>query len=200
MIIENEQDRAMATPSSLEYSIRSSIPADAAGVNAIQTHYILHSRKTIYYEPFGVESTRDKISNALGSNYPFLVALTTSGVTAAIDILAYASLSPFRPQQGWAPTAELSLFVHPSHTRKGLGRKLLEELLHAMRNPDDHAAYFQSDAPRPPVKSIVAVLVIDEDDLEGYYTSFGFERVGVFKEGGVKDGIKLDITMMQLML
>ena len=196
----------MGTP----YVIRPVRLSDAAGVNAIQTHYISHTNKTIYYKPFSVKATEEKILDAQSSNYTFLVAVSEPGPDDADieksdqggqanqgDVLAYACLAPFRPQEGWTPTAELSLFVHPNYTRNGLGKTLLDELVGAMRRSEPS---FQKSKPRPNVRSVVAVVVVDEDDLEGWYGGFGFQRVGFFKEGGEKGGVKLDIAMLRLVL
>ena len=191
------------------YHIRSAAEDDAEGINSIQTHYILHSKKTIYFNPFSVEATEAKIHATLEAGYPFLVAVGGnstdssradtktswmpsggSGEPRKEHVLAYACLSPFRSQEGWAPTAELSLFVDSEYTGQGIGRALMIELIQAMRKPDEHLKYFPKGKAKQGIRNILAVAVVDEDDLEGYYRVFRFEKVGFIKEGGEKDGVK----------
>ncbi|MCJ1330165.1 hypothetical protein MMC10_006848 [Thelotrema lepadinum] len=194
-------------PASLSPSSR-----DAAGINAIQTHYILNSKKTIYYTPFSVDETAAKISAAWEKGYLCLVAVSTSIDKNSIvegEVLGYISISPFRPQQGWTPTAELSLFVAPGHTKCGIGSALLRRAIGIMRDEGEHRDYVrlacgkegavkgdgkgeverrERELEGMRVKNIVAVLVVDEDDLVYWYERFGFRLVGIMEEAGEKGG------------
>jgi phosphinothricin acetyltransferase len=53
---------------------------------------------------------------------------------AEAQIAGWASLSTFYPRAAWAPTAELSLYVHPDRRRAGVGRALLEHTVAAAMN------------------------------------------------------------------
>lgn len=59
----------------------------------------------------------------MGRGYPFVTAKEQSG-----KLLGFALLRPYHPMPTFAHTAEISCFIGPEHTGKGIGSRLLKHL------------------------------------------------------------------------
>jgi L-amino acid N-acyltransferase len=156
-------------------------PADAKhaeGINYIQSWYIKNTVKTIWYNAFSVSETETKIKDTLTAGYPFLVAVDASDDS----ILGYAQLSKYRPQDGWSSVAELSIFVHHGHRRKGIGKELLHNLISTTKKN------YTQGRTEPHIEHIIAVVATDEEKLESFYKQFGFQQVGLLPRAGHKFG------------
>ena len=60
-------------------------------------------------------------------NHPLLV-MEENG-----EVIAYASLSPYREKEAYISTVELSIYVAPAHRGKGVASALMEEILRLAR-------------------------------------------------------------------
>jgi phosphinothricin acetyltransferase len=80
-------------------------------------------------------------------------------------------------------TVEDSVYVHPGHLRKGIGRLLLRELKTRARM----LGYWQ----------VVAVISADQEASVALHKSEGFVEAGVLKGVGLKFGRVLDVVYMQ---
>ncbi|KAL2868973.1 GNAT family N-acetyltransferase [Aspergillus lucknowensis] len=116
--------------------IRPATTNDLAQVRAINTHYILNTVLTFAQNPPPESAYIAKFGDITGRGLPYLVAVDeTANFQDANDlVLGYTYLSPFRGNMlSYAPTVELSLFIHPDHQDKGLGSRLLGAILDAAR-------------------------------------------------------------------
>lgn len=114
-------------------------------------------------------------------------------------ILGYASLSPFRGHLvSYAPTVELSLFVHPDYHARSIGSELLKTLLELVGKGEvNHRC---NGGPNQPIKfptrvrNIIAVMAVDPDGKEGgialkrWYIRRGFVESGRIVNVGFKRG------------
>jgi L-amino acid N-acyltransferase len=115
--------------------------------------------------------------------HPAIVAIDES---SAGIVLGFASLSPYRSRPAYAPTVEDSVYVHPDHRGRGVGRLLLADVVELAR---DHGFH-----------SIMARIVGGHEASIALHRACGFEEVGCEREVGRKFGKWLDVVLMQRML
>lgn len=177
---------------------------DLAQICAINAHYILNTSLTFVQTPPARESYITKLNDLATRGLPYIVAVDESqqGDDGIPLVLGYASLSPFRPQVSYAPTVELTLFIHPEHQSRAIGSSLLANLLERIREGqvwhcceevgDSGLSTESSGATR--VRNVIAVMAVDPEGkeqgeaLRKWYLKRGFEECGRLKKVGFKRG------------
>ena len=112
-----------------------------------------------------------------GPSNPILVAEQNS------IIVGFASLSSWSDRCAYSKTAEISLYVLEKYQRKGIGTRLMEEIIREGKISNLHV--------------IVARITDGNQASVKLHESFGFEHIGVMKEVGEKFGKLLDVYLMQ---
>jgi len=166
--------------SRVDLSVRLVEPGDAAALLAIYNPEVLESTVTFDLVPRTIDEQRDWIDEHRGG-HPAVVA-----VDAQSAVVGYASLSPYRPRAAYNSTVEDSVYVHRDHQGRGVGRRLLDELLVVGRASGFHA--------------VIARIVGGHEASIALHARCGFELVGVEREVGRKFGKWLDVVEMQLIL
>ena len=162
----------------LDLVIRDAEEPDAESIAAIYAHHVLNGTASYDLEPPSVDATRQKILRIKERGWPFIVA------EAGGEVAGYAYVTQFRDREAYRFTAEDSIYVHPQHMRRGIGRALVEALL-------ARAAEFG-------FRSVVAVIGGAEPASVRLHQACGFEVVGRLKGAGFKFGRWLDSIYMQL--
>jgi L-amino acid N-acyltransferase YncA len=162
----------------LDLVIRDVEERDAKSIAAIYAHHVLNGTASYDIEPPSVETTRNKIRRIKECGWPFIVA------EAGGEVAGYAYVTQFRDRAAYRFTAEDSIYVHPHHMRRGIGRALLEALL-------ARAAQFG-------FRSVICVIGGAEPASIRLHQACGFEMVGRLKGAGFKFGRWLDSIYMQL--
>jgi len=112
-----------------------------------------------------------------GAKNPIIVA-EESG-----KIIGWASLSKWSDRCAYSDAAEISLYVTEGHQGKGIGRRLLQEVLKKGRKAGLH--------------TVLARIAEGNATSVHLHEAMGFEHVGVMKEVGRKFGRLLDVYLMQ---
>jgi phosphinothricin acetyltransferase len=160
--------------------IRDACESDAEAIAAIYAHHVLNGTASYDVEPPSTTATRDKILRIAEAGWPFLVAELHG------EVAGYAYATQFRDRDAYRFTAEDSIYVHPRHMRLGIGKALLEELIH-------RSAQYG-------FRTIIAVVGGAEPASIALHEACGFEVVGRLKRAGFKLGRWLDNVYMQLEL
>lgn len=160
-------------------TIRPARVSDLAAINGIYNHYVLNSTATYQTEPSTPVQRREWF-DAHGDRHPVLVAEEDA------TVIGWASLSPFHSRAAFALTVEDSIYIHPGHLRRGLGRAMLGELIIRGRELGH--------------RTIIAVISADQEPSVKLHTSMGFEPAGLLRDVGRKFDRWLDVTYLQLML
>ena len=160
--------------------IRNVRESDAEAVAAIYAHHVLNGTASYDVEPPSLAATRDKILRIAEAGWPFLVAEENG------EVAGYAYATQFRDRDAYRFTAEDSIYVHPAHMRRGIGKALLEALI-------DRSAKYG-------FRTIIAVVGGAEPASIALHEACGFEVVGRLKGAGFKFGRWLDNVYMQLEL
>jgi phosphinothricin acetyltransferase len=157
-------------------------PGDAAPVAAIYNAEVAEPAVTFDLVPRSLDEQRAWIDLHRGA-HPALVALEEG---EGGRLLGFASLSAFRDRPAYATSVEDSVYVDRAARGRGVGGRLLAELLEAARDNGFHA---------------VLARIVDRNEVSiRLHTACGFELVGIEREVGRKHGRWLDVVELQCLL
>jgi phosphinothricin acetyltransferase len=159
----------------MSYSIRPINDEDWAIVAAIFNHFVVNSPAAYPDRPVPADFFRDRHRAVPG--YPFLV------VEADGQVVGFAYLSPVHPVSTMRRSGQVTYFILPNHTGKGLGGRLLDLLLDAGRalGVDNIMAHVSS---------------LNQDSIR-FHLSHGFTECGRFRRVGTKHGQDFDMVWLQ---
>jgi phosphinothricin acetyltransferase len=160
--------------------LRDAGASDLDAINAIYNYYVLHSTCTYQLEPETPADRQAWFDSHVRDKYPVIVAELDGRV------VGWGSLSKFHARAGYAPSVEASVYIAHDFHRRGLGRRILQDLIERAR-----AARFHT---------VIGGASADQSASIALQENLGFTRVAHFKEVGHKFGKRLDVIYLQLML
>ena len=113
-------------------SIRFARKADCAAIAEIYNHAVLYTAAIWNDQTVDADNRIACFEARTLAGYPVLVSEENGVVTG------YASFGDWRSFDGFRHTVEHSVYVHPDHQGKGLGRKLLSRLIDEARDCGKH--------------------------------------------------------------
>ena len=113
-------------------SIRFARKADCAAIAEIYNHAVLYTAAIWNDQTVDADNRIAWFEARTIAGYPVLVSEEDGVVTG------YASFGDWRSFDGFRHTVEHSVYVHPDHQGKGLGRKLLSRLIDEARDCGKH--------------------------------------------------------------
>ena len=167
----------MRWPDAVE--IRLAERRDAPGIRAIYNHYVTESTALFDMVPRTLAEQVQWLDEHSGG-HPAVVA-ELDGV-----IVGFGSLSRFRARPAYATTVEDSVYLEAGYQGRGIGRRLLDELVRLAATHGFHA--------------VIARITGGNDASIRLHARCGFEVVGTEREVGRKFGQWLDVVEMQRML
>jgi L-amino acid N-acyltransferase YncA len=99
------------------------------------------------------------------------------------EVVGFGGLKAFNPMPVFGRTAEISYFILPKHTGRGVGRRML--------------AYFEEKAREAGIKSLLAGISSKNGVSLKFHEKNGFTQCGRFKNAGFKRGEYFDVVYMQ---
>ncbi|WP_249666178.1 GNAT family N-acetyltransferase [Nocardioides faecalis] len=159
--------------------VRPATEGDIDAVAAIYATEVREGTATFDLEP----PPRAKWQQMLASAHPgdhFVVA-EEDGV-----VLGYAYSTAYRTRGAYTHTREVSVYLDPAATGRGLGRLLYDDLLARLAAGGTHTA--------------LACITLPNPASEGLHRACGFEPVGVMREVGLKHDRWIDVAWWQRML
>lgn len=160
--------------------VRAATEADLPAILEIYNDAILTTTAVYQYEPHTLEMRQAWLREKRAGGYPVLVA------EEAGEVVGFGNLGAWRPAAAYKYVAENSVYVAAGHRGRGVGKRLLGELVEAAKTLEMHA--------------VIAVIDADNEVSIRLHESFGFERAAHFKQVGRKFGRWLDLVFMQLAL
>ncbi len=160
--------------------VRQANRQDLPQIMAILNHEILNHSNIYHYHERTLQEIEDWFLEKEKENHPILVAVEND------DIMGYATYGKFRNYSGYQFTIEHSIYVNPKFQKRGVGKKLLTELILVAKKQNYH----------------VMIACIDAANQKSihFHEKFDFIPSGNFKQVGYKFDKWLDIVFMQLML
>ena len=158
--------------------VRAAAQGDLAAIHAIYAHHVLRGLATFEEVPPDVEEIRRRHQDVTGRGLPYLVAAERG------EILGYGYCAPYRARSAYRYALEDSIYIKDGHLGKGIGTRLLGELLRICEG----LGYRQ------------VVAVIGDSANAGsiaLHARLGFLRVGTLRSTGFKFGRWVDSVLMQ---
>jgi phosphinothricin acetyltransferase len=160
-----------------DITIRDYRPEDASALAEIYAHYVRTSVATFDFEPPTLEATAAKYAAMQQKGHPVIVAEANG------EVIGYAYASDYRPRPGYRFTCEDTVYLRDGHTGKGLGSRLLTEIIERAR-----ACGF---------KQMIGIIAGGIDASVRLHEKHGFKVLGTFAHLGHKFDRWIDIIHMQ---
>ena len=161
-----------------ELLIRPYSPADAPALTKIYGHYVRDTVITFETEEPSEAEMAARFAAIVGKKHPMLVAVEGD------FIAGYAYASTYRPREAYRFTCEDSIYLAPEAVGRGLGGKLLAQLINESRQAG--------------LKQMLAVITAERENSIRLHAKHGFRLIGRYEALGFKFDRWLDIVHMQL--
>lgn len=162
-------------------AIRAAHLNDVPAITAIYQHYVRTHTATFEVDPPDTPEMTARMQRLLAAGLPYLVAQEGD------ELIGYAYAGPYRTRAAYRHTVENSVYLHPDRTGRGVGTRLLHELVRQCTD----AGY----------REMVAIIG-DSANIASIrlHTQAGFVHVGTLQRVGFKFGRWLDTVLMQKQL
>lgn len=165
---------------------RSAVPEDVEAIADIYRSYVRDSIATLEENEPTANRMRADFDKIFSSGQPFVVAVHLE----TNEVCGYAYIGTYNERSGYRHTCESSIYLHPDHYGRGIGKVLLCELFTRLKTCHD-------------ITQVVAKMSIRPDqaidDLPScrLHASFEFKIVGRLSKVGYKFGLWIDVVLMQ---
>jgi L-amino acid N-acyltransferase YncA len=157
------------------------LPARDEDIPAIAGIYAYHVRNglaSFETEPPTLKEMSQRRIELRSNGFPYLVALCNDRV------VGYAYAGPYRERRAYRFTVEDSIYMDPAYVGKGIGRILLDALVH-----ESELRGF---------RQMIAVIGDSANHASTQlHASCGFAMIGTFAAVGLKHGRWVDTVLMQ---
>jgi L-amino acid N-acyltransferase YncA len=161
--------------------IRPTQQSDLPAITAVYEQAVLTGTATFELEPPDLAEMTRRFRSLSDGGFPYFTALLDGRVAG------YAYTGPYRPRPAYRFTVENSVYLDPISHRRGIGLRLMQELI-----PACEARGF---------RQMIAVIGDSANAASvGLHTRCGFQMIGTHPNVGLKFGRWLDTVMMQLPL
>jgi phosphinothricin acetyltransferase len=160
-----------------EVQVRPGVEGDLKALTDIYNHYVRETPITFDTAVFTAEERRPwLLSHPEDGPHRLMVAADTD----TQEILGYATSSAFRPKPAYETSVEVTVYLAPHATGRGVGTHLYKALFEALSGEDLHRAY--------------AGIAQPNDASVRLHERFGFRHVGTYREVGRKFGRYWDVA------
>jgi L-amino acid N-acyltransferase YncA len=163
----------------MQFTIEPVRKEDGKAIIDIFNHYVENSFAAYPEDPVPYEFF-DFFVN-MSNGYPFLVARDDEG-----NVLGFAILRPHSPMPVFSRTAEITCFISPENTGKGIGKAMHENLMH--------------EAKEKGISSILAGISSLNSASLAFHKKRDFQECGRLLKIGRKWGQDFDVIWMQKMI
>ena len=158
--------------------IRAVHAQDASSISAIYNHYIANTVVTFEEEVITASEILKRITKVTADDLPWFVAEDESG-----NILGYAYATKWRDRFSYRFSVEVTVYLSPEHTSKGLGTKLYQVLFDELKRKKIHCA--------------IGGITLPNEASIALHEKFSMVKVAHFKEVGLKFDRWLDVGYWQ---
>ena len=152
---------------------------DANTVCEIYNEYLAKTIITFEEIPVTVEEMMTRIVT-ITKNYPWLVYEEEG------KVVGYIYAGKWKERSAYRYSVELGIYINSKYVGKGIGSKLMKEILNLLRAKSIHSVIYGVSLPND-----ASIALCDK---------FGFEKIGEFKEVGFKFDKWIDVGYWELKL
>ncbi|MBN1212815.1 MAG: N-acetyltransferase [candidate division Zixibacteria bacterium] len=160
----------------MEYRFRPVKEEDHRALTDIFNYYIENSFAA--YRENKIDTTFVEILRRVAGDHPIYTVESEEG-----EVTGFGMIHPYHPAETFTRVAELSYFLAPAHTGRGLGTILLNRLI--------------EDARERGIDTLVASISSKNEQSINFHKKHGFVECGRFKCIGRKWGEDFDVIWMQ---
>jgi phosphinothricin acetyltransferase len=157
--------------------IRTATKNDIPSITQIYNDAVLNTTATFDVEPKSVSAQENWFNKHIGK-YAVIVAVEND------IVVGWASLSPWSDRCAYGDTADIAVYIKEGFRGKGIGKKLVEELL--------------KKGPENGLHTAIAKICSENEVSMKLFKKSGFKHIGTMEEVGYKFGKKLDVHLMQI--
>ena len=161
-------------------SVRPATPADGDAVARIYNHFIAHTIVTFEEEPVAGDEMARRIADVQSASLPWLVAERDG------EVVGYAYATKWRPRRAYRFSAEVTVYLDPTQTGRGVGSLLYTALLAELRARQFHA--------------VIGGIALPNDASVALHEKLGFRKVAHFEQTGFKFDRWIDVGYWELIL
>ncbi|ESK53811.1 GNAT family N-acetyltransferase [Acinetobacter tjernbergiae] len=164
------------------YQIRFATMDDLGQILAIYNHQILTGTANWNDQAVTSEQYQQRFQDMQQQQFPMIVVEDQHND----KIAGYAYYSAFRAISGYRQSIEHSVFVDPQYARQGLGKALMQQLIHLAAQQHMH----------------MMIAAVDSENTGSIilHEQLGFVQTGYMPQVGQKFGQWRDLVWMQLQL
>jgi L-amino acid N-acyltransferase YncA len=159
--------------------IRAVVKEDSQRICEIYNYYVQNTRISFEEDPVSQEEMKKRIAGITPS-YPFIVSELDG------EILGYAYANRWKERSAYRFTAEVTVYVDQDHLGKGIGDRLLKELMICVKRSKIHV--------------LMAVIALPNEKSIQLHEKYGFKKVAHFTEVGYKHNRWIDVGYWELIL
>lgn len=160
-----------------EVQVRPGVESDLAALTDLYNHYVRKTPITFDTAVFTPQERRPwLLSHPEDGPYRLMVATDPESGT----ILGYATSSAFRPKPAYATSVEVTVYLSPQATGRGVGTRLYTALFESLAGQDLHRAY--------------AGIAQPNEASVRLHERLGFRHIGTYREVGYKFGRYWDVA------
>lgn len=158
--------------------IRVATLSDVPAITNIYNHYVEHSYATMQCEKATTDFFKEKLETVFKSGHFWVVAEEDG------KVIGYAYSGAWNPREGYKQTCEVSVYLSPEATAKGIGSQLYTELFDRLK--------------KARMQVIIAVIGLPNDASIALHEKFGMKKVAHFPRMGFKLGKWRDVGYWQV--
>jgi L-amino acid N-acyltransferase YncA len=157
--------------------IRAATTADCEAVAAIYNHYVMKTIVTFEEEPVAPGEIAERLQEVTSASLPWLVAEQGG------HVVGYAYASKWKGRCAYRFSAEITVYLAPSCSGRGLGSTLYDRLFPILRALGIHA--------------VMGGIALPNEASVALHEKFGLEKVAHFREVGFKFDRWIDVGYWQ---
>ena len=165
--------------------VRDATPEDLPAIHTIYQHYVDTSISTLREDALDLAESQPYFNRLKTLNMPYLVAIEPNNS----EIVGFAYADLFNDRSGYKHTVEDTIYIHPSHCGKGIGKLLLQGVLESLRTVGKRVVIAKM--------SILPHQPAHENASCRLHMSLGFREVGRLENVGYKLETLVDVIIFQ---
>ncbi len=159
--------------------IRKYHPKDLQSIIDILNYYVKNDACIFQVEPYTFDEIEKKFE-IIQTTYPIFIEEKDN------KVIGFAYGARWRDKPAYARSVETTIYIHPDYLHIGIGEPLYRKLIETLTQMNFHL--------------LVAGMTMPNLGSQRLHEKLGFERVGEFKEAGMKFGKWHNVGFWQMVI